>query len=149
MCWVHQIPQTLISQLIYSSSTWYIVSAIRLGRTPFVEYFAGKTRRQQLSTFTVMPADGNFGFSVLIAGLPVPEYQKDGRYYVESNLWTPVSYKQRVRELAYGEVEEQEWPVTPYQIKVYTQSHCPLSWLDVYVDGVRVSKHVLKGGESR
>ena len=51
-----------------------------------------------------MPTDGNFGFSVLIAGLPVPEYHREGKVYVESNLWTPVSYNQRVRELAYGEV---------------------------------------------
>ena len=51
-----------------------------------------------------MPSDGNFGFSVLIAGLPVPEYRHEGKVYVESNLWTPVSYNQRVRELAYGEV---------------------------------------------
>ena len=51
-----------------------------------------------------MPSDGNFGFSVLIAGLPVPEYRQDGKVYVESNLWTPVSYTQRVREVVYGEV---------------------------------------------
>jgi len=51
-----------------------------------------------------MPSDGNFGFSVLIAGLPVPEYLQDGKVYVESNLWTPVSYNQRVREMVYGEV---------------------------------------------
>ena len=98
---------------------------------------------------SVMPTDGKFGFSVLIAGLPVPEYLKDGRYYVESNLWTPVSYKQLVRELAYGEVEEQEWPVTPYQIKLYTLPHCPVSRLYVYVDGIRVYKATLSGGECR
>ena len=51
-----------------------------------------------------MPSDGNFGFSVLIAGLSVPEYHHEGKVYVESNLWTPVSYNQLVRELAYGEV---------------------------------------------
>ena len=51
-----------------------------------------------------MPSDGNFAFSVLIAGLPVPEYHHEGKVLIESNLWTPVSYNQRVRELAYGEV---------------------------------------------
>ena len=51
-----------------------------------------------------MPTDGNFEFNVLIAGLPVPEYHHEGKLYVESNLWTPVSYNQLVRELAYGEV---------------------------------------------
>jgi len=121
-----------------------------------------------------MPSDGNFGFSVLIAGLPVPEYRQDGKVYVESNLWTPVSYKQSVREMAYGEVrqiicpvlpfsetnyslsqlffapatqiEEQEWPVTPYQVKVSTQPHTPDSWYYVYVDGVKVHGKLLGAG---
>ena len=96
-----------------------------------------------------MPTDGNFGFSVLIAGLPVPEYQRDGKVYIESNLMTPVTYRQTVREMAYGEVEEQQWPVTPYQIKVYTSPYCPQSWYDVYVDGIRVGWNVLEGGRSR
>ncbi len=97
-----------------------------------------------------MPTDGNFGFSVLIAGLPVPEYRKDGTVYVESNLWAPVSYMQRVRELVYGEVEEQEWPVTPYQVKIYTEPHCPQSMFCVYVDGVDTSDActLLSGGQS-
>ena len=97
-----------------------------------------------------MPTDGTFGFSVLIAGLPVPEYRKDGKVYVESNRWTPVSYQQRVREMAYGEVEEQEWPVTPYQVKIYTEPHCPQSMFDLYVDGSRVSKScdILAAGQS-
>ena len=92
-----------------------------------------------------MPTDGNFGFSVLIAGLPVPEYTKDGHTYVESNLWTPVSYQQSVREFAYGEVEEQSWPVTPYTIRVFTEPHCTLSWFDFYVDGVKVDWRVIGG----
>ena len=92
-----------------------------------------------------MPTDGNFSFSVLIAGLPVPEYTKDGHTYVESNLWTPVSYQQSVREFAYGEVEEQSWPVTPYTIRVFTEPHCTLSWFDFYVDGVKVDWRVIGG----
>ena len=92
-----------------------------------------------------MPTDGNFGFSVLIADLPVPEYTKDGHTYVESNLWTPVSYQQSIREYAYGEVEEQSWPVTPYTIRVFTEPHCTLSWFDIYVDGVIVDWRVIGG----
>lgn len=97
----------------------------------------------QLST--VMPTDGCFGFSVLVAGLPVPEYTKDGEIYVESNLWTPASYQMSIKEFAYGEMEEQKWPVTPYTIKVYTKPCCPLSWFDVYVDGVKVGWEVCGG----
>lgn len=92
-----------------------------------------------------MPTDGCFGFSVLVAGLPVPEYTKDGETYVESNLWTPASYQMSIREFAYGEMEEQKWPVTPYTIRVYTEPHCPLSWFDVYVDGVKVGWEVCGG----
>ena len=44
------------------------------------------------------------------------------------------------------QVEEQEWPVTPYQIKVYTQTHCPDSWYYVYVDGVQSEWEVVNGG---
>ena len=95
---------------------------------------------------TKMPTDGNFGFCVLISGLPVPEYHKDGKIYIESNLWTPVSYNQRVREIVYGEAEEQEWPVTPYQVKITVKPHCPQSWFDVIIDGVKVGRQVLSGG---
>ena len=59
---------------------------------------------KHIASEDIMPGDGNFKFAVLIAGLPVPEYYHDGKIYVESNLWTPVSYNQRVREMAYGEV---------------------------------------------
>ena len=44
------------------------------------------------------------------------------------------------------QIEEQEWPVTPYQIKVYTQTHCPDSWYYVYVDGVQSEWEVVNGG---
>lgn len=69
-----------------------------------------------------MPSDGNFTFSVLIAGLPVPEYRQDGKVYVESNLWTPVSYKQSVREMAYGEVRQIICPVLPFSETNYSLS---------------------------
>ena len=90
----------------------------------------------------------DFKFHVLIAGLPVPEYHKDGRVLVECNLFTPVSYKQTVRELVYGEVEEQEWPVTPYEVRVETSSTCPFSWFRLYVDGVEVNGDVCGEGGS-
>ena len=69
-----------------------------------------------------MPSDGNFTFSVLIAGLAVPEYRQDGKVYVESNLWTPVSYKQSVREMAYGEVRQIICPVLPFSETNYSLS---------------------------
>ena len=96
-----------------------------------------------------MPSDGNFGFSVLVGGLPVTEYRLEDRVLIESDLWTPTSYKQLVKEVVYGEVEEQEWPVTPYQIKLSVEPHCPISWYDVYVDGSQVAHWVLDGGQSK
>lgn len=95
-----------------------------------------------------MPTDGNFSFSVLIADLPVPEYTHEGKVYVESNLCTPVTYRQLVRETVYGEIEEQEWPVTPYRVKVEASPHCPQSWYELYVDGTKVGKRVMQGGET-
>ena len=89
-----------------------------------------------------------FKFCVLVAGLALPEYCKDGRIMVESNLFTPVSYKQRVREIAYGEVEEQEWPVTPYQVRVETSPSCQESWFHLCVDGVEVNWHIAGKGRS-
>ncbi len=95
-----------------------------------------------------MPTDGNFSFSVVIAGLPVPEYEREGKVYIESNLYTPVSYQQQVKEMVYGEIEEQQWPVTPYQVKIQSMPHCPQSWYDVLVDGTVVGRRGLQGGET-
>jgi len=96
-----------------------------------------------------MPSDSFFGFSILIAGRPVPEYLKDGRVFVESNLWTPFSYNQETEEYVSGERETQKCPVTPYQIMVHLAPHCETSVVFIYVDGVRVTKMILERGQSR
>lgn len=96
-----------------------------------------------------MPRDAKFSFSVLIGGRPVPEYKQNDETYVESNLFTPYSYKQEVRELVNGEVETQEWPVTPYEVQVFLNPKMPTSWFDVFIDGVKVSKLLLKGGQHK
>lgn len=99
--------------------------------------------------FAKMPSDSFFGFSILIAGRPVPEYLKDGRVFVESNLWTPFSYNQETEEYVSGERETQKCPVTPYQIMVHLAPHCETSVVFIYVDGVRVTKMILERGQSR
>ena len=66
-----------------------------------------------------MPSNGRISLSVQIGNIAVPEYHKDGIHYVECDLFTPYSYDQEVRELAYGEIEIQKWPVTPYTVEVY------------------------------
>lgn len=96
-----------------------------------------------------MPSDGHFGFVVLVGGVPVPEYDKDGRLFVESNLWTPFSYQQEVTELVNGEKEVQSYPVTPYQLLIRTGPQCEKSAYFVYVDGVLVTKVLLERGEFR
>lgn len=96
-----------------------------------------------------MPSDGYFGFAVLIAGRPVPEYVKDGRVYVESDLNTPFSFNQETTELVCGEKEVQKTPVTPYQVLVHLAPHCETSAIFIYVDGVRVTKLMLEKGQSR
>ena len=54
-----------------------------------------------------MPQNQDFSIQVLVGGSPIPEYEKDGRYYVESNLATPFSYRQQSTEVIQGEVESQ------------------------------------------
>ena len=45
------------------------------------------------------------------------------------------------------QIEEQEWPVTPYEMQISAWAHCPESWYFLYVDGVKVNWKVLKGGK--
>ena len=70
-----------------------------------------------------MPSNGQFGFSILVGGQALPEYQHpedNTRMLVESILWSPVTYWLSVKEYcrASEEMETQKWPVTPYEIKV-------------------------------
>ena len=90
----------------------------------------------------------DFTFSVLVFGLPMPEYRKDGRVLIESNLFTPVSYKQTTTRLVNGEVHRRECPVTPYQVRVDTASNCPKALFRLYVDGVLVNWNVFGEGKS-
>ena len=96
-----------------------------------------------------MPTDNYFGFSLLVAGRPLPEYVHDGRAYVESNLYTPFSYNQELQENVNGEVESQKCPVTPYQLFIHLAPHCEASVLFIYVDGVKVTKLKLEKGNSK
>ena len=96
-----------------------------------------------------MPSDSFFGFSVLVAGRPVPEYVHKGRVYVESNLHTPFSYNQQMEELVNGEKEVQSTPVTPYQVFIHLAPHCEASAVFIYLDGVRVTKLLLDKGQSK
>ncbi len=71
----------------------------------------------------IMPANSKFGFSILVGGRELAEYTHPAdstRGLVESILVSPVTYWLNVREYSsYSEeMEEQKWPVTPYQILV-------------------------------
>lgn len=96
-----------------------------------------------------MPSDGTFAFNVLLGGYPVPEYAHDGEVYVESNLYTPLSFEQEISELVNGEKEIQNFPVTPYQLLIRLSAQTEASAFFVYVDGVMVTKVLLETGESR
>lgn len=104
---------------------------------------------QLVADIIKMPSDGQFGFTVLIGGIAMPEYEKDSCLYVESNLWTPFSYKQELVELVNGEKEVQTVPVTPYRLLLRTGPRCENSAFFVYVDGVLVTKLLLGKGEQR
>ena len=94
----------------------------------------------------IMPCNGRLSLGVVIGGVPVPEYYKDGLFYVESNLFTPFSYEQEVRELAFGEIEIQKCPVTPYEVRVDLNPCEQTSWLQLIIDGVVVESIVMCPG---
>lgn len=96
-----------------------------------------------------MPTDGKFRFSVLVAGQSMPEYLKDGKVYVESDLYTPASYYQEVEEVANGERELQRTPVTPYKLLIHLGPLCETSAIFVYVDGVQVARFVMEKNQTR
>ena len=54
-----------------------------------------------------MPSNDEFSLKILVGDEPLEEFQHGGCVYVESNLFTPVSYKQSVCETVNGELETQ------------------------------------------
>ena len=90
----------------------------------------------------------DFTFNVLVFGLPMPEYHQDGRVFIESNLFTPVTYNLRARQMVNGELREHECPVTPYQVRVSTNALCQKSLFRLYVDGVLVNWSVFGKGKN-
>ena len=78
-----------------------------------------------------MPSNDRFGFKILVGGKELPEYphpEDKTRLMVESILWSPVTYWLNIKEFSKysDEMEEQKWPVTPYEIKAryVTQTTC-------------------------
>ncbi|KAK2143626.1 hypothetical protein LSH36_825g03027 [Paralvinella palmiformis] len=85
-----------------------------------------------------MPSNKHFTLSILIGGTVVPEYTKNDIHYVECNLSTPVSYKLPEADVIAGEIEKQEWPVTPYSLKIETHNLDETCYFRVLIDGVKV-----------
>jgi hypothetical protein len=54
-----------------------------------------------------MPSKNYFSVKLLVAGVPLPEYERNGNYYVECCLSTPVSYKSKSSTFTNGETESQ------------------------------------------
>lgn len=54
-----------------------------------------------------MPSNADFNLKILVGDTILPEYQKDGVTYVESNYFTPYSFKQQAEENVNGEIERQ------------------------------------------
>ncbi|XP_033751717.1 uncharacterized protein LOC117335672 [Pecten maximus] len=96
-----------------------------------------------------MPTNKDFSFSIRVGDTTLPEYNKDGVSYVESNLFTPFSYQQEYSEIIHGENETQKWPVTPFVIALRGKSSIPRSYYRVYVDGQVVKKMSVPPGKTR
>ena len=54
-----------------------------------------------------MPSNDKFSMEILVGDAAIPEYNKKEFVYVESNLYTPVSYQQSVCDKVNGEEEKQ------------------------------------------
>ena len=54
-----------------------------------------------------MPSNADFTTEILIAGVAVPEYEKDGKYFIECNLNTSLTYMDKVTEIVQGDRESQ------------------------------------------
>ncbi|KAJ8321480.1 hypothetical protein KUTeg_000969 [Tegillarca granosa] len=101
----------------------------------------------------IMPSNEDFNLQILVGPSVLPEYQHDGQTYVESNLFTPYSYKQQAQQLVSGEVEAQKWPVTPFMISIEAKPNTPPCYYRVSIDGQKVKgislyrceKRVIKG----
>lgn len=110
-----------------------------------------------------MPVKNGISVFVTVGGAKLQEYipeevadaelvldeVEDADCYVESELFTGVSYKKIIYEKYAGGVEEVPWPVTPYKVKVINQSGSAACWATVFVDGVKVKRLHLKGGEQK
>jgi hypothetical protein len=54
-----------------------------------------------------MPSNTDFSVSVLVGSTVLPEYLHNGVNYVECDLFSPVSFKQRTEERVGDEIEMQ------------------------------------------
>ena len=62
-----------------------------------------------------MPGNNDFKLEVLVADTPVPEYNnKNGEYFVECSLMTPVSYRVQGTDVINGEKEIQVFTTFMY-----------------------------------
>ncbi|CAC5418375.1 unnamed protein product [Mytilus coruscus] len=96
-----------------------------------------------------MPSNADFRLNILVGDTLLPEYEKDGIVYVESNFFTPHSYKQQAEENVNGETEVQSWPVTPFSVCIETEPSSQACYYRVYVDGQKVTSKSVTPGTKR
>ena len=72
-----------------------------------------------------MPSDQYFCVEILVGDCSIPEYTKNEQVYVESNLFTSVSYSQKVSEVVNGETETQ---VNTYTLLSFACVYCGCSF---------------------
>lgn len=68
-----------------------------------------------------MVKSGKFELTVLVGGVPLAELttESGSATYVETRFDTAVTYKVTSQETdPYGEVYSQQWPVTPYSLRI-------------------------------
>ncbi|XP_048747372.1 uncharacterized protein LOC125659672 [Ostrea edulis] len=99
-----------------------------------------------------MPFNTDFSLSVLVGNTVLPEYFHNGVNYVECDLCSPVSFKQRTEERVGDEIEIQDQPVTPFSVcisvKPSPSSH-EHHYYRLLIDGQKVTSRSIEQGRNK
>ena len=91
-----------------------------------------------------MVKSGKFSLEVLVGGVPLAELvTESGVTYVETRFDTPSTYKVTSKEKdPFGEVYEQQWPVTPYSLRISNRTGDKVH-ATVYIDGAVACRELM------
>ncbi|CAD5113620.1 DgyrCDS2783 [Dimorphilus gyrociliatus] len=98
-----------------------------------------------------MPSSEDFKLEILVNKQPIHEYvdNKTGKVFVESNLYSPISYLQKITEKIEGQTVTQNVPVTPYEIRLTTSNKARGQYFRIMVDGMKIKGMSITPGKEK